>query len=209
MKTKLMSVIMIALVSSGFIIGCTEKDTALKDTQIVSESQNENGKIDNSSDQSTDSKDVVAIDNLKSFGAKAAKEDTDLTKEDMLTYAMEDEYLARKEYEIIINKYGEQTPFSNIIKAEEQHISMLTELFNKYTIPIPEDKSKDYVVIPNSLNESYNTGVKAEVENIDMYERFLNQDIPQDIKDTFIELKDASEKHLSAFEKNASKKKSK
>ena len=209
MKTKLMSVIMIALVSSGFIIGCTEKDTALKDTQIVSESQNENGKIDNSSDQSTDSKDVVAIDNLKSFGAKAAKEDTDLTKEDMLTYAMEDEYLARKEYEIIINQYGEQTPFTNIIKAEEQHISMLTELFNEYGLPIPEDKSKDYVSVPNSLEESYDAGIKAEMENIDMYEKFLNQDIPQDIKDTFEALKDASDKHLSAFEKNASKIKSK
>lgn len=205
MKTKLMLGIMIGIVSSGLLIGCAEKDRAVNDSQIISDSKSENEKTTNSVEQSYVSKD----DNLKSFGAQAAKEDTDLTKEDMLTYAMQDEYFARQEYELIINKYGEQTPFSNIIKAEEQHISMLTELFNQYTIPIPEDKSKDYVVLPNSLNESYNTGVKAEVENIDMYERFLNQDIPQDIKDTFIELKDASEKHLSAFEKNASKKKSK
>lgn len=205
MKTKLILAIMIGFVSSGLLIGCAEKDRTVNDSQIISDSKSENKKTINSVEQSYVSKD----DNLKSFGAQAAKEDIDLTKEDMLTYAMQDEYFARQEYELIINKYGEQTPFSNIMKAEEQHISMLTELFNKYTIPIPEDKSKDYVVIPNSLNESYNTGVKAEVENIDMYERFLNQNIPQDIKDTFIELKDASEKHLSAFEKNAYKKKSK
>lgn len=203
MKTKLMLGIMIGIVSSGLLIGCAEKDRVVNDSRIISDSKSKNEKTTNSVEQSYVSKD----DNLKSFGAQAAKEDTDLTKEDMLAYAMQDEYFARQEYELIINKYGEQTPFSNIIKAEEEHISMLTELFNKYNIPIPEDKSKDYVMFPNSLNESYNTGVKAEVENIDMYERFLNQDIPQDIKDTFIELKDASEKHLSAFEKNASKKK--
>ena len=32
-----------------------------------------------------------------------------------------------------------------------------------------------------------------------MYEKFLNQDIPQDVNDTFEALKDASKKHLSTF----------
>ncbi len=145
-----------------------------------------------SSEQSSASKDVAKIDNLPSFGAKAAKED-------ILTYAIQDEYLARKEYDVIINKYGEQFPFANIIKAEEEHISMLTELFNKYGQTIPKDKSKDYVIVPNSLDEAYEAGIKAEIENIDMYEKFLNQDIPQDVNDTFEALKDASKKHLSTF----------
>ena len=38
-----------------------------------------------------------------------------------------------------------------------------------------------------------------------MYEEFLKQDIPQDIKDTFIALRDASKNHLNAFEKNSNK----
>lgn len=64
----------------------------------------------------------------QSFGAKAASEDEKLTVEDMLTYAMQDEYLARREYELIIEKYGQQNPFSNIIKSEEGHISSLTAI---------------------------------------------------------------------------------
>ena len=104
-----------------------------------------------------------------------------------------------------MSKYGEQKPFSNIIKAEEKHISDLKELFSKYNIPVPEDKSKDYVSIPESLNEAYKAGVKAEIDNIDMYEKFLKQDIPQDIKDTFTALRDASKSHLNAFEKNSNK----
>lgn len=135
-------------------------------------------------------------------GAAAAKEDNALTKEKMLTYAMQDEYLAKKEYEIIMDKYGQQKPFSSIIDAEKNHISQLTALFKKYNIPIPEDTSKDYAVLPQSLNEAYKTGVAAEIENIAMYEKFLKESLPQDIKDTFIALRDASKNHLDAFQKN-------
>jgi rubrerythrin len=180
MKTKLMLGIMIILISSGLLIGCYEKDTSVNESQVILNLKSENEEVTNAKEQVFISKD----DNLTSFGAKAANEDLNLTKEAMLTYAMQDEYLARKEYELIMDKYGEQKPFSNIIKAEEEHISMLTELFNEYKIYIPEDKSKDYIVVPNTLNESYEAGIKAEIENIDMYERFL-----------------------SAFEKNASEEK--
>jgi len=45
----------------------------------------------------------------------------------------------------------------------------------KNYVPIPEDKSKDYISVPSSIDESYNTGIKAERENIDMYDRFLSE----------------------------------
>jgi len=106
------------------------------------------------------------------YGSKAAKADISLTKEEMLTYAIQDEYVARKEYEVIMDKYGEQNPFANIIKAEEQHIAQLKTLFNTYNIAIPEDKSLDYTAAPATLNDAYKTGVQAEIDNIEMYERF-------------------------------------
>ena len=118
----------------------------------------------------------------------------------MLTYAMQDEYLAKKEYELIMDKYGEQKPFSNIIEAEKTHISQLTELFNTYKITIPEDNSESYAILPKNLEDAYKTGVTAEIDNIAMYDKFLKEELPQDIKDTFISLRDASKKHLAAFQ---------
>ena len=65
------------------------------------------------------------------------------------------------------------------------------------TILIPEDRSAEYTVVPASLQEAYETGVTAEVHNIAMYESFLKQEnLPEDIKLVFEELKKASESHL-------------
>ena len=41
----------------------------------------------------------------------------------------------------------------------------------------------------------------AEVKNIAMYEKFLDQDLPDDIRLVFANLMQASEKHLAAFER--------
>lgn len=141
-------------------------------------------------------------ENIINYGAQAAKNDSALTLEDMLTYSMQDEYLARMEYRMIMNKYGEQRPFSNIILSEEKHISMLTNLFNNYHLSIPEDLSANYVTLPSSLNQAYKDGVTAELENIAMYDRFLQEDIPQDVKNVFLALRDASKNHLYAFQRH-------
>ena len=135
------------------------------------------------------------------FGARGAFAEDDLTLENMLEYAIQDEYLARQEYESIMEEYGEVRPFSNIIKAEENHIIWLKELYEKYDIEIPEDTAIDHVVVPESLDIAYEVGVQAEIDNIAMYEKFLEQDLPDDVKAVFIELRDASKNHLAAFEK--------
>lgn len=84
----------------------------------------------------------------------------------MLVFAIQDEYLARSEYEHIINELGAQTPFTNIIKAEVKHIDMLKPLFEEYTIEIPQDNSSDYIVYPETITEGLETGVTAEINNI-------------------------------------------
>lgn len=58
----------------------------------------------------------------ESYGALGAGSKADLNLEQMLTYAIQDESLARSEYEMIIERYGTIRPFSNIIRAEERHI---------------------------------------------------------------------------------------
>ena len=133
------------------------------------------------------------------FGAKAALETSSLTLPEMLTYAIQDEYLARAEYALIITKYGSIRPFSNIIKAEERHISYLIPLFEHYGYDVPEDIADEYVIIPQDIKTSLELGVNAEIENIAMYESFLKKDLPEDVRDIIERLKAASENHLRAF----------
>lgn len=185
MKNKLLLLLIAGIFMSTILYGCSNQNTSkTSNTSSLTIS-------DTSNEETT---------HLPKIGALAAKEDNALTKEKMLIYSMQDEYLAKKEYELIMDKYGSQKPFSNIIEAEKNHISQLTALFNTYKINIPEDNSKDYVVLPNSLDDAYRAGVTAEIDNIAMYDRFLKEDLPQDIKNTFIALRDASQKHLEAFQ---------
>ncbi|MCK5129725.1 MAG: DUF2202 domain-containing protein, partial [Clostridiales bacterium] len=135
------------------------------------------------------------------FGAKSALEKENFSIEEMLRYAIEDEYFARQEYESILEKFGEQKPFSNIIKAEERHIELLKDIYTKYEYTIPEDTAIDHVVLPEDIKEALEIGVQAEIDNIAMYEKFLEQVLPDDIRDVFIELRDGSKKHLNAFKK--------
>jgi hypothetical protein len=133
------------------------------------------------------------------FGAKGARQSADPTLEQMLTYAIQDEYLARAEYRFIINEYGPIRPFSNIIQAEEQHINMLVPLFTKYGFAVPEDNAAEHIVVPKDLKEALETCVQGEIDNIGMYETFLNKSLPDDVRGVFERLKNASGNHLQAF----------
>lgn len=137
----------------------------------------------------------------KLIGAKAAKADASLTLEEMLTYAIQDEYLARAKYGLVVEKFGSQRPFSNIIRSEETHIASLKPLFARYNVQIPVDNAREYLSTPNSLKESFEAGVQGEIENIEMYDRFLKQDIPNDVRTVFTRLRNASRNHLRAFQK--------
>jgi rubrerythrin len=139
------------------------------------------------------------------FGSFGAKNATDISVEDMLRYAIEDEFLARQEYESIMETYGSIRPFSNIIRAEENHIEMLKEIYESYGYDIPLDSAIDHVMIPDSTQEAMQMGVTAEINNIAMYDLFLKTELPDDIRDTFEALRDASIKHQTAFERGSSR----
>ena len=146
--------------------------------------------------------DTSAGEDTTGYGAEGALEDTDLTLSDMLTYAIQDEYLARAEYTYIIGTYGDINVFVNILGAEETHIEELTPLFAAYGIDIPQDTASDNIVSAGSLTDAYEAGETAEINNIAMYDRFLTQDLPQDVRKVFLSLRSASEKHLTAFQKH-------
>ena len=139
-----------------------------------------------------------------SFGAAAVTSGQTYTLEQMLTYAMQDEYMAQAEYTAIQNTFGATAPFANIAKAEETHIALLKPLFETYGVVLPENTAETKVSVPETIADAYNAGIAAENANIAMYAAFLSQtDLPQDVRNVFNTLQNASQNHLTAFTRNA------
>ncbi len=156
------------------------------------------GQMMNSTEKECSSEECLSVDNLEypvaelSQGAKEA-----------LIKAINDEYKAHATYEKTIEVLGMVRPFSMIIRAEEQHISSLKGLFDKYGIAIPEPISKDSVSAPTTLEGACQIGVTAEIENVKLYEEELLVAVKEypDIYNVFVNLMNASKnRHLVAFE---------
>ncbi len=124
--------------------------------------------------------------------------------QDALRQALEDEYRAAATYAAVLEKFGMKRPFSMIIRAEEQHISRLKALYDKYGMTVPENSYFGLVVAPASFSAACQTGVAAEIANVALYEKQL---IPvateyPDIVRVFENLRDASRfRHVPAFER--------
>ncbi len=137
------------------------------------------------------------------YGSAEALLDESYTLEEMLVYAIQDEYMAQAEYQAIIDVYGEVRPFTNVILAEGTHIDLLLPLFETYGVVLPENTAAENVIIPDSITSALATGVQAEEMNIAMYEAFLaTPEIPEDVRSVFTYLRDASINHLEAFSKD-------
>jgi len=117
--------------------------------------------------------------------------------------AINDEYKARATYRLVISKFGEIRPFTNIVEAEGRHIQALLPLFEKYDIPIPDDDWESRVECPASILEACQAGVQAEIDNAEMYEKLLDstKQYP-DVQVVLKQLQRASrENHLPAFQR--------
>ena len=121
-----------------------------------------------------------------------------------LVEAINDEYKAHALYEKTIEKFGFVKPFSMIIRAEEQHISSLKSLFDKYGLEIPKDDWADKVFVEGTLQQECQAGVDAEIANAKLYKDKLLPMVSEyeDLQLVFTNLMNASqEKHLVAFER--------
>lgn len=139
------------------------------------------------------------------YGAAAVDLNRSYTLSEMLTFAIEDEFLAYARYENVINKFGARRPFTNVLRAEANHIAALQPLFKEYNVPAPGNKAQNYVVEPATLMDAYRAGVVGEINNIKMYNAFLSQNTPSDVKLVFASLRNASERHLTAFQNGMSR----
>lgn len=147
---------------------------------------------------------------LSTWGARAAATDTAMSIDEMLRYAIEDEYFAHAEYAAIMTRFGTVTPFSNIVRSEESHIAWLKEAYAAAGLSVPKDEAAALAIAPANLKAAFETGVGAEIENIAMYDSFLATSLlakaeNASLRALFVRLRDASKNHLSAFKNGLSK----
>ncbi|MGV8831006.1 MAG: ferritin-like domain-containing protein [Devosia sp.] len=141
-------------------------------------------------------------------GASAADLTTDA--KDALQAAINDEYHAEAVYNAVIAKFGQVRPFSNIVKAERQHQSLLIGLYDQYGLTVPANPytngEKTLGELPATLSEACQIGVTAEIANRALYAGDLLPKVAQytDITAVLNVLSDASEyQHLPAFQRCA------
>lgn len=128
---------------------------------------------------------------------------SDTAKQSLMT-ALDDEYKAFASYQAVIARLGSVRPFSMIIRAEEQHISSLKALLDKYGVSIPENKYLATVTAPATIQVACQVGVDAEIANVALYRDTLLPTVTAypDITQVFTNLMTASEeRHLPAFDR--------
>ena len=116
-----------------------------------------------------------------------------------LDTVLADEYKARAEYEAIVDTFGAQNPYVQLINAETNHINALSRVYTAFGWTIPSDNGAASAVVPTSLDNAYQIGIDAETSNIALYQTYLNTDLPTSIQRIFANLQRASENHLSVF----------
>ncbi len=143
--------------------------------------------------------DCLLVDNLEYPASELSTE-----VQQALGEAIDDEYKALSVYEAVIAKFGTVRPFSMIKGAEEQHISSLKAIYDKYGLTVPENTWLSKVSAPATLQEACQIGVDAEIANAALYRDELLPAVSEheEITAVFESLMNASQqKHLPAFEK--------
>jgi len=119
-----------------------------------------------------------------------------------LRIALYDEYAARAYYAAVVQAFGAQPPFANIVKSEEQHIAALSALCQRYGVPRPLDPFPAEVVISPSWRVNLERGVAGEIANIRLYDYLARQVLEPDVRQVFMNLQAASrDSHLPAFQR--------
>jgi len=121
---------------------------------------------------------------------------------DAMTRTLQDEYHAEAVYLKVIEKFGEVQPFANIVFAEERHSEVIAKLFTNRNLAVPASEwNLNNVPVFASLADACAGAVTAEIDNIELYDEYMDLDLPQDVFNVFTSNRAASlNNHLPAFQ---------
>lgn len=114
--------------------------------------------------------------------------------------ALYDEYAARSFYTRVIEAFGEQSPFVNIVRSEAQHVSALLGVCERFGIPRPLDPFPQETRVEPTWLANCQRAVAGEVANVHLYAYLLNQVAEPEVRRVFENLQAAAlQNHLPAF----------
>jgi hypothetical protein len=118
--------------------------------------------------------------------------------------ALEDERRGEAMYARVLKDHGERRPFSNVVRAERRHASLLQELLEARGLAVPPSTPPEaprYATVA----EARSAAVEYETRNAALYDRLLAAGpLPQDVKQVFDHNRAASlDRHRPAFERRA------
>jgi len=127
-----------------------------------------------------------------------------LTPEEIefLNTAYKDECRDKYFFKKISEKFPDISAFSKIMNSEQNHVSALESIYNKFEIETPKNMDFSDVVIPSSSDDACSIGLKYERENVEMYKKFLLSVSNTLLKTVFEDLRDITiNRNIPALEK--------
>lgn len=122
-----------------------------------------------------------------------------------LKLALADERSAIALYEAALRTFGERTPFSNLVRAERTHAALVEATMERLGVPVPKDPHPE-AEAPATWEQALEEGIRAERENVALYDRLLRMDLSPEVRQTLERLLAASrDRHLPALERALSR----
>lgn len=119
---------------------------------------------------------------------------------DSLQELYKEEITARVTYEKAMEQFGNEKPFSNIVKSEERHQSAVERLAEKKEVLLedPEIEVEDF----ENYEKAIERAIEIEKGDIEVIERLLkDNNLDEDTERVYENLLHGSQNHLQAFEK--------
>jgi len=118
----------------------------------------------------------------------------------ILLDALEDEYKAEATYAAILERFGDVRPFSNIVDAERRHSNAIARQLQRLGHAVPANQWMGKIEAPATLTGACSEAIKAETDNIALYDRLLPGIPDPEVRQVLENLQRASrENHLPAF----------
>jgi hypothetical protein len=123
------------------------------------------------------------------------------SEQDALSQAILEEYGALNLYNSVIAQLGNVVPFSQIVRAEQQHINALTRQATKYGVTVPANPGLSTVPAFNTLSDACQAGAAAEIADAALYDQLKPVVTHTNILQVFNNLQSASlNLHLPSFQ---------
>jgi hypothetical protein len=126
-----------------------------------------------------------------------------LTPEEIefLNTAYKDEAKCQYFFKKVMEKFPD-AGFAKIMNSEQNHVSTLESVYNKYEIALPTNLDFSTITIPSSVDEACSIGLKYEQDNVEMYKNFLKNVTNTFLKTVFEDLRDITTyRNIPAVEK--------